>query len=137
VISEAVLNDAAQIVELWNNVGLMRPWNDPNKDIELSLAAESSMLFKAQKGNVLIGTVMAGYDGHRGWIYYLAVDPAHQKQGVGRKLYDTALDWLKEKGAPKVQILIRADNTDVVSFYEALGFEKSTSVLMGKPIDAF
>ena len=78
---------------------------------------------------------MTGYDGHRGWIYYLAVDPDCQKQGIGKRLYNEAYRWLKEQGAPKIQILIRNDNEDVVSFYEKLGFEKSTSLLMARKIE--
>ena len=135
IISQANKNDVPAIISLWEKTKLTRPWNDPAKDIELSLNADTSTIFTARKNGSIVGSAMTGYDGHRGWIYYLAVDPDCQKQGIGKRLYNEAYRWLKEQGAPKFQILIRNDNEDVVSFYEKLGFEKSTSLLMARKIE--
>lgn len=133
-VGEATNHETMSIVALWEKTGLTRPWNDPTQDIQRALSAKSSTIFIAKNDHKIIGTAMAGYEGHRGWIYYLAVDPDYQKQGLGKKLYNTAEQWLKNQGAPKIQILIRADNQKVISFYEGLGFEKSSSLLMGKKI---
>ena len=135
IISEAQKRHTDDIVLVWEQTQLTRPWNDPVADVDLSLRAHSSILYVAENEEQVVGTVMAGYDGHRGWIYYLAVLPDYQGQGIGKKLYDMAHQWLKDQGAPKVHILIRDDNMTAVSFYERLGFEKSTSLLMGKVIE--
>lgn len=133
-ISEASHDDIAGIKSIWEEAELTRPWNDPVQDIKLSLSAKSSVIFLAKIENEIIGTAMVGYDGHRGWIYYLAISKNYQNQGIGKRLVEHAEEWLRLQGVPKTQILIRSDNEKVIKFYENLGFEKSTSLLMGKQL---
>lgn len=134
-ICQATIEDSPKIIGIWEETALTRPWNDPATDVSLALSGKTSTIFLAKDDNETIGTCMAGYDGHRGWIYYLAVLPSYQGKGIGRILFDAAESWLAENQAPKIQILIRSDNQKVISFYEAIGFEKSTSILMGKAIE--
>jgi ribosomal protein S18 acetylase RimI-like enzyme len=78
---------------------------------------------------------MVGFDGHRGWVYYLAVAPSHQRQGIGRMLMVAAEDWLRAEGAPKIQLMVRDDNTDARGFYAALGYAVQPVITMGKRLD--
>jgi ribosomal protein S18 acetylase RimI-like enzyme len=110
-------------VALWSDVGLTRPWNDPQHDFDRALAgATSAVLGIVQDGDVL-GTAMVGHDGHRGWVYYLAVARARQRQGLGTRLMRAAEQWLRERGAVKVQVMVRHANDSVVTFYETIGYE--------------
>lgn len=131
-IAEARISDTPDIIDIWKEAGITRPWKAPEADIALSLNTPLSTIFLGKHEGQTVATVMAGFEGHRGWIYYLAVLPEFQSRGFGRMLYTHAENWLKEKGAPKIHILIRHDNRKVINFYEQLGFETSTSVLMGK-----
>ena len=125
-------DDTEQIVALWQACGLTRPWNDPRKDIERKLQEEPELFIVAEREGELLGSVMAGYDGHRGWIYYLSVLPAQQAQGVGKSLVLQAEQKLLAKGCPKIQLMIRSDNSSVRAFYSALGYESADVVVMGK-----
>lgn len=133
-IRTALLKDADAIIHVWQETGLTRLWNPPYQDIEHCLKNQTSTLFIAETDNQIIGTAMVGYDGHRGWLYYLAVLPEFQKQGIAKILYRHVEAWLKERDAPKLQILIRSENKAVMQFYKSLGFTESQSVLMGKPL---
>ena len=117
-------------VALWQEAGLTRPWNDPRADIGLALAGPSSTILTAKAEGRLVATVMVGWDGHRGWIYYLAVALDKRRQGLGVRMLKAAEDWLKARGAPKVQLLVRAENAAVLSFYESLGYQRSDAVMM-------
>jgi len=125
-------DDTEQTVALWQACGLTRPWNDPRKDIERKLQEEPELFIVAESDGQLLGSVMAGYDGHRGWIYYLSVLPAYQSQGVGKSLVLQAEQQLLAKGCPKIQLMIRSDNSSVQAFYSALGYESADVVVMGK-----
>lgn len=122
-----------EAVALWNASGLTRPWNDPNADLNRALAGPSSTVLAAQDtdGRIL-GTVMVGHDGHRGWIYYLAVRSDLRRSGLGRELMQASERWLQERGVPKVNLMVRTTNTAVVAFYEALGYEDGEVVVLGK-----
>jgi len=87
------------------------------------------------KVDTLIATIMVGYDGHRGWVYYLAVHPDHRRKGLGKRMMDAAEDWLLERGAPKIQLMVRSDNADVIAFYEALGLARQDVVTLGRRLD--
>ena len=122
--------EAAQTVCLWRDAGLTRPWNDPFADAELALSAEASTVILAFDGWTLAGSVMTGFDGHRGWVYYLAVAEARRRRGVGRALMRAAEQWLQARGAPKLQLMVRADNLAAEGFYEAIGYgREAVSVL--------
>ncbi|RUP27079.1 MAG: GNAT family acetyltransferase [Curvibacter sp.] len=119
--------------------GLLRPWNDPHKDIARKLLVQPELFLVAvasgagaEPAECLVGTVMAGYDGHRGWVYYLAVDPSWQGQGVGRRLMQRVEADLLALGCPKINLMVRSENTAVLDFYAHLGFSADASASLGK-----
>ncbi len=126
------------VIELWERCGLTRPWNDPRLDIARKLAVQPELFLVAvtygEPGEpaVLVGTVMAGYDGHRGWMYYLASDPAHRGVGIGRALVAEAERRLEAMGCPKAQLMVRSENEAAVGFYEALGYEPGEVLVLGR-----
>lgn len=124
-IRPATDDDFDAIAALWGKAGLTRPWNDPAADLERCRDTPTAELFVAELGGAVVGSVMAGHDGHRGWLYYLAVDPEVQRNGLGRRLMRRAETWLKRAGAPKVQLMVRTDNAPVRAFYDALGYAES------------
>lgn len=131
--------DEPAAVALWGACGLLRPWNDPHKDIARKLLEQPELFLvvvasgaDAGAAQRLVGTVMAGYDGHRGWVYYLAVDPAWQGRGVGRRLMQRVEADLLALGCPKINLMVRADNNAVLDFYARLGFTADASVSLGK-----
>jgi ribosomal protein S18 acetylase RimI-like enzyme len=124
--------DESALVDLWDQCGLIRPWNDPYKDIARKLAVRPDWLLVAVEEGAIVGAVMVGYDGHRGWINYLAVSPAYRKQGLGRALMANAEARLLGEGCPKVNLQVRAGNEGVVEFYRRLGYEVEEMVSMGK-----
>lgn len=134
-ISELGPDDIAEVVAMWEACGLTRPWNDPVTDAERALAGPTSTILGLRCGGDLLGTVMAGIDGHRGWIHYLGVAPQHRRSGRGRALMAAAEDWLRERGAPKVQLMVRSTNRDVVDFYTALGYGDQETVVLGRFLD--
>lgn len=124
--------DLAGIVALWQACDLTRPWNPPERDIEFCRRSGHATLFVAEAGERIVGSVMAGHDGHRGWIYYVAVDPSRRRDGLGRALMDHAERFLAAAGVPKVMLLIRETNTGVADFYGRLGYAPEPRVLMTK-----
>ena len=127
--------DEAQVVDLWARCGLLRPWNDPRKDIARKLRVQRELFLVGVDGNRIAATVMAGYEGHRGWINYLAVDPASRRQGIARALMAAAEERLRALGCPKISLMIRADNRDVTAFYRSIGFAEDAVVSMGKRLE--
>ena len=117
---------------LWNDVGLTRPWNDSFADFDRALAGATSTVLGCCLDGTVIGTVMVGHDGHRGWIYYMAVAPTHQGKGVGTELMSGAEEWLRAHGAVKVQLMVRESNENVVGFYERRGYEDSPVMVLSK-----
>lgn len=134
-ISAATSDDADAIVALWQACGLTRPWNDPHADFAQAIANPTSTVLLARDADTLIGAVMVGFDGHRGWIYYLGVIPARQRQRLGATLMAAAEDWLRVCGAPKLQLMVRSDNQPALDFYAALGLEPQPVVTLGKRLD--
>lgn len=124
--------DVSAAVALWDDAGLTRPWNPPELDLQRALYGPTSTVLGAFNDELLVGTVMVGHDGHRGWIYYLAVDETHRGAGLGRRLMASAETWLREHGAVKVQLMVRAENTAVLAFYDHLGYEDSTVLVRSK-----
>lgn len=127
--------DVENIVTLWQRCGLTRPWNDPHADIALARRRDNSTILIGRDGGAIVATVMVGHDGHRGWVYYVAVDPGCQKRGYGRLVMAAAEDWLRAAGILKLQLLVRRGNVPASAFYQSLGFEESTSVMFQKWLD--
>ncbi|MCA9922515.1 MAG: GNAT family acetyltransferase [Anaerolineales bacterium] len=124
--------DTDAVVGVWQRCNLVRPWNDPHKDIRRKLAVSPELFLVGELHGELMATVMGGYDGHRGWIYYLAVDPAHQQKGYGRILMGTIAEKLLALGCPKINLQVRTSNTEVIAFYESIGFTQDEVVSFGK-----
>lgn len=132
--------DRDALLALWHRAALVRPWNDPDRDLDRKLALADGLLLVAQHGDgrdaPLIATAMVGYDGHRGSIGYLAVDPDHQGRGHGRHLLEECERRLTAMGCPKVNLLVRSSNASVVAFYEAQGYTVDDVVALGKRLIA-
>jgi ribosomal protein S18 acetylase RimI-like enzyme len=127
---------ADDAVALWKAAGLTRPWNDPNADLMRALAGPTSTVLGAEDvDGCLLGTAMVGHDGHRGWVYYLAVQPELRRSGLGRELMHASERWLQERGVPKVNLMVRTTNKAVVAFYESLGYADGDVVVLGKFLD--
>lgn len=127
--------DQEAVVDLWTLCGLVRPWNDPRKDIARKLRVQPELFLVAEVDGAIAGSVMAGYDGHRGWINYLAVDPDARRRGLGRALMAEAERLLRERGCPKINLQVRADNREVVAFYQRIGFAQDAVVSFGKRLE--
>jgi ribosomal protein S18 acetylase RimI-like enzyme len=127
--------DEPSVVALWRRCGLTRSWNDPAKDIRRKIAEQPGLFGVMVDGEEVIGTVMAGYEGHRGWINYLAVDPSRQQQGLGRQLMDWSEASLRERGCPKINLQVRRGNEAVLAFYAALGYADDDVVSLGKRLE--
>ncbi|WP_226533405.1 GNAT family acetyltransferase [Microbacterium paraoxydans] len=125
--------DTDAVVALWEEAGLTRPWNDPRADIERKLAVQpEGFLVAVTREERAIGSVMAGYDGHRGWLYYLATAATHRGLGIARALVAEAERVLEAMGCPKVQLMVREGNEHVLGFYDSLGYERFTVANTGK-----
>jgi len=129
---EANFADAGQVIALWEACGLTRPWNDPAADFSRAVTVPASAILMLKEGAALAASVMVGFDGHRGWVYYLAVAPERQRAGLGRVMMDGAEAWLRARGAPKIQLMVREDNEAALGFYEALGLERQKVVTLGR-----
>ena len=128
-------SDQEAVVQLWRDCGLVTPWNDPVKDVQRKLRIQRDMFLVGILGSQLVATVMAGYEGHRGWINYLAVALDGRKRGFGRRLMEEAEARLKALGCPKINLQIRSSNADVIEFYETIGFSTDDVVSMGKRLE--
>lgn len=124
--------DRADLIALWQACALLRPWNDPQADIDRKLRQQADGLLIAERDGQLIGSVMTGYDGHRGWVNYLAVAPDCRWQGVGRALMNAAEHWLRQQGCAKLNLQLRQGNHDAASFYEQIGFVRDALDSYGK-----
>jgi ribosomal protein S18 acetylase RimI-like enzyme len=137
MIRAALTSDRAAVVALWSACGLVRPWNDADRDFTLALVtATSTVLVASDDDGTIVGSVMAGFDGHRGWVYYLAVAPAARRTGLGRLLMGAGEDWLRGQGAPKLQLMVCDGNEEALAFYAALGLERQPVVTLGRFLEA-
>jgi ribosomal protein S18 acetylase RimI-like enzyme len=134
MLDTAPITDAEieAVVALWQRAGLTRPWNDPHRDIEFARAAENATVLVGRSGEEIVASVMVGHDGHRGAVYYLAVDPGKQGRGFGRAIMKAAEDWLKARGVWKLNLLVRGDNLGARGFYEAIGYAQEPNIQMGR-----
>ena len=128
-------SDEAAVVQLWTDGGLVVPWNDPGRDIQRKLKVQPEMFLVGCLDGQVIATVMAGYDGHRGWINYLAVHPDHQRAGFGRLMMKEAERRLRAAGCPKINLQVRGSNAAVIDFYERIGFKRDDVVSLGKRLE--
>ena len=124
--------DLEDIVSLWDICGLSRPWNDPIKDIKRKLIVQREIFLILEKDEKILGSVMGGYDGHRGSVYYLGIHPNHKNKGFGKLLMKKIEEELIQMGCPKINLMIRDTNLDVQEFYRIIGYEKQEVVVYGK-----
>ena len=122
------VDDQEEVIALWKLCRLTRPWNNPVKDIERKLDIQSDMFLVMEVDKHIIGSVMAAYDGHRGMINYLAVNPLYQKKGFGKIIMSYVEQKLLEKGCPKINLLVRADNLTVKEFYKNIDYIEQEDV---------
>ena len=124
--------DEAAVIALWARCELTRPWNDPHKDIARKLGVQRELFLVGTEGGAIVAAVMAGYDGHRGSVNYLAVDPQHRRRGYGRALMQRIEQALAERGCPKINLMVRSANAEVIAFYQKLGYAPDDVVALGK-----
>jgi len=129
-------SEQAEVIELWKRCGLTRPWNDPVKDIERKLTEQPELFLLGKVDGRIVASAMAGYDGHRGWVNYLAVDPSQQRKGFGRQLMLHIEQALQARGRPKLNIQVRTSNKEVLEFYRKLGYSVDDTVSLSKRLIA-
>jgi ribosomal protein S18 acetylase RimI-like enzyme len=127
-----VPQDEAAVVALWKECELTRPWNDPHKDIARKRAVQPELFLVGTVDGELVASVMAGYEGHRGWVNYLAVKPGHRGRGFARALMQRVEELLLQRGCPKVSLLVRNSNREALDFYRHLGYAQDEAVSLGK-----
>jgi ribosomal protein S18 acetylase RimI-like enzyme len=127
--------DVTTVIALWERCGLTRPWNDAAADIALARRGAHSTILIGRDGGAIIATAMVGHDGHRGWVYYVAVDPDHRGKGHGRAIMNAAEEWLRQAGIAKLQLMVRSDNAKVQAFYESIGYDEQERIIYAKWLD--
>ncbi len=127
--------DQEEVVALWDRCGLLRPWNDPRKDIARKLQVQRELFLVGEIDGRLVAAVMAGYEGHRGWVNYLAVEPGLRGRGLGRQMMAEVERGLAQHGCPKASLQIRRGNLEVVKFYRDLGYAEDDVISMGKRLE--
>jgi ribosomal protein S18 acetylase RimI-like enzyme len=128
-------SDEAEVIRLWERCGLLRSWNDPSKDIARKRRVQKELFLVGTIDGAIVASVMAGYDGHRGWVNYLAVNPVRRRQGLASVLMTEVERRLRELGCAKINLQIRRDNLDAISFYERIGFTEDAVVSLGKRLE--
>jgi ribosomal protein S18 acetylase RimI-like enzyme len=134
-VASLVDADSPGVINLWRRCGLVRPWNDPEADIKLARTGDNSDVLIGRDGDAIVASVLVGHDGHRGWVYYVSVDPDHQRKDFGRAIMGAAEDWLRSRGIEKIQLMVRGDNTPVKAFYESIGFGEQDRIVYAKWLD--
>lgn len=135
MVEELSAADALAAVALWVEAGLTRPWNDADGDFARAVAGPASVVLGVRDGADLVATAMVGHDGHRGWVYYLAVADAARGRGLGRELMAAAEAWLVARDIPKIQFMVRTSNAAVLDFYDHLGYARQDVLVLGRRID--
>jgi len=128
-------DDIQAVITLWQRCDLTRPWNDPAGDIAFARRSDNATILVGRDGNTIVASVMVGHDGHRGWVYYVAVDPDHRGRDYGRTIMAAAEDWLRARGVAKLMLLVRSDNTKVQAFYETLNYAVQDRIIYAKWLD--
>ena len=132
IIRPYMPGDENTVIEIWRKCDLVKPWNNPKRDIERKLEVDPELFLVGLVDNRVVATVIGGYDGHRGWLYYLAVDPAYQRMGLGRQIMNEVERRIMATGCSKINLQIRADNSPVVEFYESIGYQTEDRISMGR-----
>jgi len=127
--------DVPAVIALWQRCGLTRPWNDPSSDIAFARRGPNSAILIGRAGDAIVASAMVGHDGHRGWVYYVAVDPDAQHKGFGGAIMAAVEDWLRAQGVAKIMLMVRPDNAQVQAFYETLGYDQQERVIYAKWLD--
>jgi ribosomal protein S18 acetylase RimI-like enzyme len=127
--------DVSAVTALWQRAGLTRPWNDPAADIALARTQQNAAVLVGRDDSGIVASVLVGHDGHRGWVYYVAVDPDCRHKGYGGLIMEAAEDWLRARGIEKMQLLVRPDNSGVHAFYRSLGYVEQPRIVFAKWLD--
>jgi hypothetical protein len=135
VIGEIGDGDVADVIALWRRAGLVRDWNDPTGDIALARRDGNATVLLGRDNGAAAASVLVGHDGHRGWVYYVSVDPDQRYKGYGRAIMQSAEDWLRGRGILKLQLMVRGDNTQVNAFYQSIGYYDQNRVTFAKWLD--
>jgi ribosomal protein S18 acetylase RimI-like enzyme len=131
-IRELTTSHRVAATALWAEAGLVRPWNDPTSDFDRAVSGTTSTVLGAVDAGALAATVMVGHDGHRGWVYYLAVDPRKRRSGLGRHMMLKAEGWLRERGVVKLNLMVRNGNDRALGFYRRLGYEDADVTVLAR-----
>jgi ribosomal protein S18 acetylase RimI-like enzyme len=132
IIKQFSPENEKNVIALWKRCGLSRPQNDPHKDITRKMKVNPELFLVGVEGNKVIATAMGGYEGHRGWVNYLGVDPDYQKQGFGRQIMEALEKELLSRGCPKINLQVMKDNLKAAKFYERIGYKEDPAISMGK-----
>ncbi len=127
--------DESAVIALWDECGLIAPQNSPLRDIQRKLQVGRDLFLVGVSDGGIVATVMGGYEGHRGWINYLAVKPSERRKGIGQALMKAVEQRIHEKGCPKINLQIRSKNSEVIAFYKAVGYLKDDVVSLGKRLE--
>jgi len=125
-------DDEPAVIELWRRCDLLRPWNDPHLDVQRKLKQNDGLFLVGEIGGRIIASVMAGWDGHRGWLYLVGVDPDHQRQGHARAIVSEMEKLLHARGCRKINLQVRDTNEQVIEFYKRIGYSIDPVLSMGK-----
>jgi ribosomal protein S18 acetylase RimI-like enzyme len=135
VIAAITDADVPAVIALWQRCGLTRPWNDPAADIALARRGSNATILIGRAAGAVVASALVGHDGHRGWVYYVAVDPDHRQNDYGRAIMAAAEDWLRAQGQSKIMLMVRPDNTEVRAFYDKLGYATQERLIYAKWLD--
>ncbi|MDP8205586.1 MAG: GNAT family acetyltransferase [Candidatus Electryonea clarkiae] len=135
VIRQYCKEDEIEVVSLWRQCDLVVPWNNPHADIKRKLEVDPEMFLVATLEKKIVATCMAGYEGHRGWINYLAVSPGKQRRGIANRIMEATESILRDRGCPKINLQIRFNNKAAVKFYDSIGFSFDDVLSMGKRLN--
>jgi ribosomal protein S18 acetylase RimI-like enzyme len=127
--------EITDVIALWQRCGLTRPWNNPAADIALARKETNATVLLGRNDGALVASVLVGHDGHRGWVYYVTVDPDHRFKGYGRAIMTSAEDWLRARGVEKLQLMVRGDSAKAHAFYQSLGYFEQERVVFAKWLD--
>ena len=127
--------DISEVIALWQRCGSTRAWNNPAADIALARKEANATVLLGRSDATLAASVLVGHDGHRGWVYYVTVDPDHRSKGYGEQIMRAAEDWLRARGIEKLQLMVRADNPEVHAFYQSIGYFEQERVVFAKWLD--
>ena len=136
LIRQFDIQDEEAVIALWRECNLVVSWNDPKKDIQRKLKVNPELFLVGVIENKIMATIMGGYEGHRGWVNYLAISPTYQRQGYGRQMMEAVEALLREKGCPKVSLQIRETNVAVAAFYKSIGYDVDKVISMGKRLES-